>query len=435
MALSAMLLLPAGALALTGSITDGAMLVTSASNEQVDLTITVVGADYVINPSSSTTLTVGVGCTDTGTTITCPTASVTGRVIVRLGDASDVLRLYSAPDPFLVNLGAGDDQLWAGGTPTDIRAEGGPGEDVIATGTGFDKVWGGDGDDMLDGGDGDDDLYGGAGDDLLLGRAGQDELFASGGADIMDGGDGTDQGNYYNVGAPVRVTIDERANDGRSGEGDNLIAIEVATGGAGNDVLDMRGVTGGTTSIIGGSGHDTLIGASTLTSFWGGNGNDVLIGGAAGDNMSGDAGDDTLRGGGGADSFFGGAGNDTVSYSDHVARVVATLGTPGGNGSTGEDEDLSLSLERLIGGMAGDSLTGTAGADRIDGGPGNDSISGLAGADLLIGGRGLDALLGGADNDTLRSADGARDVVNGGTGTDTAYRDFLDSLLGIEVRL
>lgn len=49
------------------------------------------------------------------------------------------------------------------------------------------------------------------------------------------------------------------------------------------------------------------------------------------------------------------------------------------------------------------------------------------------GGSGTDTLLGGNGNDTIYVKDGARDVVNGGPGTDTAVVDpKLDKLISIE---
>ena len=52
---------------------------------------------------------------------------------------------------------------------------------------------------------------------------------------------------------------------------------------------------------------------------------------------------------------------------------------------------------------------------------------------MLDGGAGKDNLQGGAGNDTIKAKDRARDLVNGGTGTDTATIDpKLDKLTSIE---
>ena len=41
---------------------------------------------------------------------------------------------------------------------------------------------------------------------------------------ILNGGDGTDAATYGGRAAPVTVTLDNQANDGEAGEGDNVPA-------------------------------------------------------------------------------------------------------------------------------------------------------------------------------------------------------------------
>src|SRR6185295_14762220 len=80
----------------------------------------------------------------------------------------------------------------------------------------------------------------------------------------------------------LTVSIDGVANDGDTGEGDN-VKTDVET-------------------VVGGDGADTLTGSS---------GNNKLVGGIGNDSLNGAAGDDILDGGVGADVMVGGAGNDT----------------------------------------------------------------------------------------------------------------------------
>ena len=69
-----------------------------------------------------------------------------------------------------------------------------------------------------------------------------------------------------------------------------------------------------------------------------------------------------------------------------------------------------------------DVVRGGGGNDRVAGGSDNDVVYGGAGDDSLFGGVGSDVVYGGAGNDTLHAlaADGQRDVLACGPGTDTA---------------
>jgi len=71
----------------------------------------------------------------------------------------------------------------------------------------------------------------------------------------------------------------------------------------------------------------------------------------------------------------------------------------------------------VVGGSAGDTLSGMAGWDWLDGKGGNDILYGGAGNDVLLGGAGADQLFGGADDDYLSGGDG-NDILNGEDGDD-----------------
>jgi Ca2+-binding RTX toxin-like protein len=128
-------------------------------------------------------------------------------------------------------------------------------------------------------------------------------------------------------------------------------------------------------------------------------GADVLVGTGGNDVICGLGGNDRIRGGGGNDVLIGGPGNDVLT---------------GGDGN-----------DRLFGGAGNDVLRGDRGADRLEG---------EAGHDQLYGGTGRDILLGGPGNDRLFARDVYRDVVSGGSGTDTATVDRRDSATGLERR-
>jgi hypothetical protein len=94
-------------------------------------------------------------------------------------------------------------------------------------------------------------------------------------------------------------------------------------------------------------------------------------------------------------------------------------------------------IEGVLGGSAGDVLTGSAGGNVLVGGPGADSLNGLrgvdlllggAGADLLTGGRGIDGLEAGPGRDRVQSRDRVVDLVSCGSGRDAVTADAVDSI-------
>jgi hypothetical protein len=186
-----------------------------------------------------------------------------GGVVVDLGDLDDRATIRGLPG--------------TGVHPGSIRVAGGAGDDELTSSApGFVRFEGGDGDDRL--------VTGANGSALLLGGAGAD-LMASGATCCMTA-------SYEDHDARgVRVTLDGKANDGSTGEGDD-VQTSTVLGSPGPDV------------ITGGAGDDTLTG---------GGGADVLDG-AGGD----DAIDATLRNAGagigpdGADRVTCGAGDDRV---------------------------------------------------------------------------------------------------------------------------
>ena len=75
---------------------------------------------------------------------------------------------------------------------------------------------------------------------------------------------------------------------------------------------------------------------------------------------------------------------------------------------------------------------GTKFADHINALGGDDVILGYAGPDKIRGGNDNDKQYGGRGNDIIYSEGGFRDGVNCGRGTDTAYVDPKDWVVGCE---
>lgn len=243
-------------------------------------------------------------------------------------------------------------------------------------------------------------VWGGAGNDTF------NQGSAATASETFYGGSGTDTVSYASRTNAVTVTIGAGANDGESGENDNVSDdVEVVTGGAGNDSLTAA--SGVAATLNGGAGDDTLVGDS---------GNDTLNGDAGDDTLQGKGGNDTLNGGDGDDTFdeesaanggdviTGGAGTDTVDYSARTNALTVTMdGAAANDGESGENDNIKSDVENIKCGSGDDNVTGNALNNRIDGGAGNDTLNGGAGDDVFVQGA---------------AADGD-DTINGGAGSDT----------------
>ena len=211
----------------------------------------------------------------------------------------------NCPAYVVIHLRMGDlnDTFVGGDVSTKMDVRGDDGRDYIRTARGKDS---------LDGGAGNDVLRSGHAVDLLLGGADDDILDGGQGADSHDCGEGSgDKAQYQGRTSKVTVTLDDVANDGESGEGDNVMkTCENVEGWNGPDVL--TGSTG-SNRLYGRDGNDTLSGSGGDDWLWGGNGNDALKGDTGSDRLHGEAGSDTITGGAGADTVWGDDGNDVIN--------------------------------------------------------------------------------------------------------------------------
>lgn len=201
---------------------------------------------------------------------------------------------------------------------------------------------------------------------------------------------------------------------------DRLVALDVDT----------------TFTVDGGTGNDFLQTAQGSDTLRGGSGNDSLLPGANDDVLEGGAGDDLLAGQAGSDTIDGGDGVDTVSYSTSAAGITVTLNGTADDGASGEEDNVTATVERIIGGSRGDRLTGSSTANRLRGNGGNDILRGDGGADQLLGEGGDDRLIGGPGADRLEGGagadiidakgDGSIDTIFCGAGTDVVHADPTD---------
>ncbi|MGQ3075876.1 MAG: beta strand repeat-containing protein, partial [Ferrovibrionaceae bacterium] len=402
-------------------------------------------------------------------------------------------------------LGGSENDSLAGGGGNDTL-DGGTGADTLDGGTGSDTVTyagaaagvavnlaagtGGDGDTLISienvVGSGFADTITGAtaGGGTLDGGNGNDTFILSGSANTVIGGAGSDTVSY--AGAAAGVAINLAAGTG--GSGDSYGSIENAIGsayadtitgaaisgarldgGAGDDIIVINGTS---TTVVGGSGNDTVSYANAaagvavnLMTGAGGSGdsyggienvigsayNDTITGGTAtGTVLDGGAGNDTIVVRRNNTTVIGGSGTDTVSYANATAGV--TIDLVAGTSSNGD----SLSgIEGAIGSAYADTITGgTVSGGTLDGGNGDDLIAVNAGGTTVIGGGGKDmvsyasaaagvsvSLATGSSStgDTLSGIEGITgsayvDTLTGGTGDDTldggAGADILDGGAG-----
>ena len=168
---------------------------------------------------------------------------------------------------------------------------GGSGADTLTGGGGVKELQGAEGVDTLNGGGDGETLLGGDGNDVLNAGGGDDLLDGGTGKDVLNGGEGVDFANYAARFNGVAVTLDGLANDGETGEADNVQ----------------------TEGVYGGEGDDTLTGAG---------GADLLRGGNGNDRIDGAAGDDALDGGPGRDTLISGTGSDALDAADGEADTL-----------------------------------------------------------------------------------------------------------------
>ncbi len=251
--------------------------------------------------------------------------------------------------------------------------------------------------------------------DDLVGTDGSDEIRANGGNDTVHGDDGRD-------------TI---------------------WGGEGHDELhgdrnsDLIFGESGDDKVFGGADHDTISGGSGQDTLDGGTGRDLLNGGWGNDILKGDIGNDVLidyegnnRIDGGTDA--GGGDIDTLDFSvnDFLGRVNINLSTgtfttakftavenaPADNPGyfTLLGTSTVVNVEKVIGAILDDSITGSANNEILLGGFGNDTIIAGGGNDTVGGGFGSDSLTGGSGRDvflfdslgvSVTNSKNARDIV------------------------
>jgi hypothetical protein len=236
-------------------------------------------------------------------------------------------------------------------------------------------------------------------DQVTIAREGSNLLFSAETGDSLSAPGACTRRGTSSVSCPqgpsTVVNVDLRG-------GDDALAVTlpdapalsvVASGGAGDDVLDASGAAAG--ALRGDGGDDRLLAGRGAFDVTGGTGNDELVGGPGGSSTRflADAAPD------GADSLVGGPGADSADYSARTAGLVLSADGLADDGAPGEGDNIAPAVETLVGG---------------------------AGADVLVGAPGPSVLMAMAGDDQVQSRDDAADQVDCGDGADVAVLDLVD---------
>jgi Ca2+-binding RTX toxin-like protein len=117
--------------------------------------------------------------------------------------------------------------------------------------------------------------------------------------------------------------------------------------------------------------------------------NDTLTGTSGNDTINGLGGNDLINASGGNDLINGGDGRDSIEYRTATSAIVVDFAagtiTGGGTGSIS-----FTSIERVLGGVFADRMSGDAAGQNLTGKGGNDTLWGAGGIDTLWGGNDAD---------------------------------------------
>ena len=202
----------------------------------------------------------------------------------------------------------------------------------------------------------------------------------------MLGGPGVDKAVFSERAAPLVLTLDNVANDGETGEADDV-------------QMDVENVDGG-------QAGDTIVGSALANALNGAGGNDDLDGGA------------------GADSLVGGDGIDAANFAARGRRGHGKARRPGqrrgvrrGRRCRHRERDRRrgklgpTTISRATTTCGDNGFAGGGGNDDARGAGGNDSLDGGTGENYLDGGSGADSYAAGASGDVFRSRDGIADTL------------------------
>jgi Ca2+-binding RTX toxin-like protein len=261
------------------------------------------------------------------------------------------------------------------------------------------------------GGTGNDTIRGNSLANVLDGKGGNDTLDGGSGADTLIGGDGNDAYIVDNTGDVVSEngaqgtdSITTSVNYTLSANIENLKLFGAATStGSGNGLANNLEAYGGSKTLLGLAGNDSLLALGAANTLDGGEGDDVLTLYGTGSTLIGRDGGDSLGINGSSNVLYGGDGSDYV-------------------GATG-------SSNALYGDAGGDNVFVFGNINLLDAGSGDDFLACYGNANTLYGQSGGDVvgingtsntLFGGPDNDVV-GATGSSNFLYGEAGNDNVF--------------
>lgn len=230
-------------------------------------------------------------------------------------------------------------------------------------------------------------------------------------------------GNYIlsiqsNDDDPADLTVGVRLNGVEARAGDTMI------GGTGNDIYVVDGVYDRVVEQAG-EGTDTVVTSLASYTLEALPEIEGLTGDAGAQALTGNAGDNVIVSGGGADRLDGGGGDDRLIVSETPAHVEGGTGEDmvivAADGNVALAPGLLSGVERFVvrdgGSLDLSALAEAVGLIRSTSTLSSATIVGTNGGDRIVGGAAGDALSG-AGGDDLMVLDGQPATVNGGAGWD-----------------
>lgn len=397
----------------------GELTVTTTANDDAVTASVVNLTPGPTDPVDVRTLKIDVETGGTTFSWTGPYHEVTAiRFDLDAGDDSLNVR-DTVGQPILVDAGAGNDRIAAGGGAARINGgegddhiSGSPEGDTIDAGRGNDTVSGLGGNDTIQGGWGDDELHGNAGNDVIVGDPGDWERIDSIPTPYPDAPPTEIDGEIIEVMAAIvephpgnDVITGDEGNDRLHGMlGDDKISggegFDGIQGGTGNDAID-----GGDEPYIVYISPDVdpqlnneILPGPVGDRIAGGRGDDKIDAGRGDDHVAGNEGNDFIQGGWGNDFLAGGTGNDTIIGDPSDWDRIEPIPTP-----DPDEKPIEVPGEFL----PGDATVAIEyrGNDVIRGDEGNDRLHGMLGDDDISGGDDFDGIHGGTGDDAIDGGD------------------------------
>jgi Ca2+-binding RTX toxin-like protein len=291
-------------------------------------------------------------------------------------------------------------------------------------------------------------IDGGYGNDTIIGSSADNTIIGGGDSDRVNGGAGSD--NYLVSGNEAGGWSSFQGYDTYTDTGSTGTDTIVATGTGAVDIgfLNFSATSGieaidgtgarGVVRLLGNWEANSLdfstvqfLGTNPNIRIDGGYGNDTIIGGSANDTITGGGDSDRVNGGAGSDNYVvsgneaggwssfqgydtytdtGSSGTDTIVAAGTGAVDIGFLNFSATSGIEVIDGTGATGVVRLLGNWEANSLDfstvqfqflGTNPNIRIDGGYGNDTIIGGSANDTITGGGGDDRIRGGLGADSL----------------------------------